>query len=237
MVIIDNKVSINNNLYNAFKYFNIFRKIFGLTFQNEDLTITFNIIKNNIHEKLEIILIKSFINRYTTPYKSIPYSKFIEYLQKLNKIPYRDNTNKLKDEILQQTSDNAQIISVNRIISRKPFTPVYKTLNEIRNNNKSINNKSNELGVWKQCPHCTRRYFRDNNTTYIICGYADSSSGYDWKGCSKDWCFKCGKKLCKNWNIDHLYDKKNRYHNNKCCKSHAIKHNNKYPEDYCQLLC
>lgn len=243
MININNKnttiTNINNiHLYDAFKYFNIFRTLFGLSFKNEDLTITYNIIKKNIHERIERTLIKSFINRNISPYQSISYNNFIKYLHKLNKITYRDDTYELKNEILYKTQDKSQIYTVERIIRRKPFTPTYKTLNEIRNNNKPINiNKVYEPGVWKTCPHCSQRCFRKINTKYVICGYADNSSGYDWKGCSKDWCFKCEKKLCKHWNIDHLYDKNNRYHDKKCCKDMADKNNNNYSEEYCQLMC
>jgi hypothetical protein len=83
----------------------------------------------------------------------------------------------------------------------------------------------------KPCPHCNH-IRRDNiNATYVICGYY--RNGYDWIGCENDWCFKCGKKLCKNWDTDVLYVLSNRTHNNKCCKHQADKNNDPYLQSYC----
>ena len=72
----------------------------------------------------------------------------------------------------------------------------------------------------------------DSSATYVICGYG--TKGFDWQGCGFDWCFQCGKKLCKCWNVNHLYNLKNRFHNSKCCRSHALKTGGLYPDDYCQ---
>ena len=72
-----------------------------------------------------------------------------------------------------------------------------------------------------------------NDVPYIICGYS-SNRGFDWKGCGNDWCFLCGKKLCKSWNVDRLYSKINRFHDDRCCKIHSLKTNSNYLTDYCQ---
>jgi len=90
--------------------------------------------------------------------------------------------------------------------------------------------------VKKNCPHCGNLCCAQHNSEYIICGYSDSQKGYDYHGCGRDWCFKCGKILCKSWNHDTLFLELNRYHNSGCCEEHADTHNKKYPEDYCQCI-
>ena len=90
--------------------------------------------------------------------------------------------------------------------------------------------------IKKKCPHCGHYNICPENTTYTICGYADKKNGYDLKGCGKDWCFKCEKKLCKLWEKDSLFLQMNRQHNNECCKLHAEKNNEDYENDYCQCI-
>ena len=88
----------------------------------------------------------------------------------------------------------------------------------------------------KNCPHCGNLCIAPHDSEYIICGYSDSQKGYDFHGCGKDWCFKCGKILCKVWDRDTLFLELHRFHNNNCCEDHAEKYNKKYPEDYCQCI-
>ncbi len=88
--------------------------------------------------------------------------------------------------------------------------------------------------VCKKCPHCDCIMSAQMGTTYVICGYNDTKLGYDWRGCCGDWCFECGKMLCKKWQNDALHCDKNRIHTTECCKNHAIENETKYPDDYCQ---
>jgi len=83
----------------------------------------------------------------------------------------------------------------------------------------------------KCCPHCQKMTKANKDTTYVVCGYTDK--GYDWEGCQKDWCFRCGKKLCKNWYADDLCSEQNRYHNRRCCKLQAYKNHESYAQNYC----
>jgi len=76
--------------------------------------------------------------------------------------------------------------------------------------------------ITKKCPHCGSLFNGTSDTKYVICGY--NEGGYDWLGCKKDWCFKCGKKLCKSWDDDILYEERNRIHNKDCCLRFAIEH-------------
>jgi len=85
--------------------------------------------------------------------------------------------------------------------------------------------------ITKSCPHCNKPTTDLATTTYLICGY--DSNGYDQHGCRNDWCFQCEKKLCKNWHGHQLFNKLNRTHDAICCRHHAIKNKNIYPNDYC----
>lgn len=121
---------------------------------------------------------------------------------------------------INQTKDKAQLLAFKRILNIKNINPI-------------ITNSSNTL-IKKNCPHCNNVVQSNYDTEYIICGY--NESGYDWKGCGNDWCFKCNKKLCKNWFANELFNTVNRNHNNKCCYKHSIKQNNNYLKNYCQCL-
>lgn len=118
---------------------------------------------------------------------------------------------------IYQTKDKAQILALRRIINQK---------------NISIKKDQSIYQLTsKKCPHCYKLVESQIDTEYIICGY--SEKGYNWEGCGNDWCFKCGKKLCKNWFTNELFNISNRYHDSKCCYKHSIKQNNNY-DDYCK---
>lgn len=99
-------------------------------------------------------------------------------------------------------------------------------------NNKSYKNEEPK-DIFKYCPHCDHKINAPKDTTYIICGYHDSNIGYDQKGCGKDFCFSCGKKLCKNWFQDDLHNELNRVHDDSCCVIKAIENDENY-SNYCQ---
>ena len=85
--------------------------------------------------------------------------------------------------------------------------------------------------VEKNCPHCGHKTIRDCKTTYIVCGYPND---VDYGGCGMDWCFKCGKKLCKKWDVDMLYVESNQSHDSSCCKSYAMKRKLDYDNEFCK---
>jgi hypothetical protein len=78
--------------------------------------------------------------------------------------------------------------------------------------------------VAKRCPHCKIRFYGTKDVDYVICGYTGNIKGYDWVGCKRDWCFKCGGKLCKAWDYNELYRVENREHGD-CCRRYAKKKN------------
>ena len=172
------------------------------------------LLTNDLIEKQ---LLKSIINNknYETNMKL---DKFKLYLDVIDIIYYYNDAEKILEDIFDIINGTAQINTLKRLIKKKPikFTSDYES-NIIR---------------YKDCPHCKQKNASSFNTSYIICGY--SNKGFDWKGCGRDWCFKCSKKLCKSWNFNTLFNKLNRYHDNKCCKVYATQINDKYPDDYCQ---
>lgn len=146
--------------------------------------------------------------------KQIEFNKFIEYLDLLDNCTYKNEAQKIVNLALNYTEDDAQISTLRRILNDK-----------ISN----MNVKYNEKNI---CPHCSKKNFINNSDDYMICGY--SHKGYDWNGCGKDWCNNCGKKLCKQWGADSLFNKLNRVHTIKCCKKHAEKMGADYLTEYCQ---
>lgn len=175
-----------------------------------------NVAQIIVSDETEKKLIYSLLNkdRYNN---SMDFDRFITYLNILDQIEYNNDASILIQDLELVYDDPSQIHTLKRIISKKIYS-------------EPINNKSYYFQA--QCPHCGRKNTGTSKTDYIVCGY--TSKGYDWKGCGRDWCFKCGKKLCKNWNFDHLYNKLNRIHDNKCCKVYAERIGDIYPDDYCQ---
>lgn len=168
---------------------------------------------NNIIEK-KLINSLIFQSRYN---KKMELDKFILYMNVISNIKYHNDASLIIGDIETLVNDSVQINTLKRIIKNKPA----KQLGDIESNK-----------YFKDCPHCGRRRIGIDDVNYVICGY--TNRGYDWKGCGKDWCFKCGKKLCKNWKTDILFNKFNRQHDNKCCKNHASKNNIDYINNYCQ---
>ena len=186
----------------------------ALDFQDAESLIS--VAQTMISDDTEKKLIKSILDkdRYNN---KMELNRFLVYLGIIDKIKYNNDAHILMQDLQLIYDDNVQINTLNRIILKKPYS-------------EPLDNKQYYLQAY--CPHCGKKNTGTNSTEYIICGY--TSKGYDWKGCGKDWCFKCGKKLCKSWNFNHLYNKLNRKHDNKCCKTYAAKMGDVYLEQYCQ---
>lgn len=159
-------------------------------------------------------LMRSLLNK-STYVKSINIDDFCRYLNILEKQDI-DKQRSIISEIIKDTSDEAQLNTFNRILKIKKWKN-YKDTAKIR----------------KRCPRCNYATIASEDTEYVICGYVENK-GYDRKGCGYDWCFKCGKKLCKFWELNNLFDKYNRFHNSKCCKSYAYHTDDIYPDNFCQ---
>ena len=138
----------------------------------------------------------------------------------------RDDALTLKNSLTSRSNDAIYNRTLDKIVSRK------------RNNRASRNtiyNAPTKL-ISKECPHCGETMRMPEGTTYVICGYPDTQRGYDWRGCCEDWCFSCGKMLCKTWDKDDLNVEGNRHHDDVCCKAHAKRNGHAYPEDYCHCI-
>lgn len=170
-------------------------------------------------------LIYSMINgkRYDNILDSV---SMINLLEAINNCKYKEDANELMKTC--NSDDNVQKKTLLRLIKNKPLKPIDVMLKEesIVPIPENIETKS------AKCPHCKHVCVTDIGTKYIICGYVDKKTGYDWKGCGKDWCFECGKMLCKSWDGDQLFLEMNRHHDDQCCKLHAEEHHRDYL-DYC----
>ena len=169
-------------------------------------------------------LMKSIIdeNKYK---KKMTKDELFQFVEKINSTQFKDDCNEIMIDVFQRTNDDAQINTIKRIINLKQIKPDLVPLSSLRNIHKK------DKVISKPCPHCGMVKTENSDAVYVICGYG--TKGFDWKGCGFDWCFDCGKKLCKCWNVNLLYNLKNRFHNDKCCKSHALKTGASYPEEYC----
>ncbi len=208
-----------------YKLLNEFNKKLKNTKLHSEAVILCNDYIAKTSDVIECKLMESLIdkNNYKKKMRRNEFNKFISDIQK---IEFREDAEDTIKNIYDYTEDQAQINTIERIINKKPLKPNVISLQDIRDNYEK------PKLISKNCPHCGMEKLERSDYDYVICGYG--SKGFDWHGCGFDWCFTCGKKLCKCWNVNHLYNVKNRYHNGKCCKSHAIKTCAAYPEEYCQ---
>jgi hypothetical protein len=201
------------------KSYNILSNIFNGATTYKDSIILLNKLDLPDNERTlaqNIIQSKKFNN-------CIDSSSLLRYMIDINNCNYREEATLKLNSILRETSDISQIKTLTRIVNTKPIRPI----DFIKNN---IYNKKDL--ILKACPHCKKEYKLPKNVNYIICGHDDNH--YDWDGCGLDWCFTCNKLLCKNWEEDSLFHPANQIHDGKCCKNHAERTGNTYPDDYCQ---
>jgi hypothetical protein len=178
---------------------------------------------------------------------------FNEMMKKINECEYQENCDKLINEFfppknnnnINNNNNNAQLKTLTRILNNKKkesekktilgdkINPIHEFLTPPFFNKNNYIKKTKQNEYIKYCPHCSDKYIGSESTTHVICGYNDSHTGYNWTGCQKDWCFTCGKKLCKSWNENKLYLEPNRIHNSECCKQYAANKCEPY-NNYCQ---
>lgn len=182
-----------------------------------DLHNLINIYDKKINSiSLKRLLNKDLKNKQLL--KTIGIAKFIKILHNL------DNTSDTKviidilNNILKNNNDIVQKNTIIKIINTK-FSQLYSKL--------TFNSKL----IKKKCPHCNKVTEKLCHETYVICGY--TKKGFDMEGCGNDWCFSCGKKLCKSWYVHNLFIEQNRIHNNHCCKLAAYKRKENHTMLYC----
>lgn len=150
-------------------------------------------------------------------------------LEVTNEEKYKEDADEYMENYVQKTYDNIQKKTFNRIIKNKPNKP-----HDIIKKKLNISECVQQVYITKNCPSCDCPSKCPIDTKYTICGYANSATGYDWKGCGKDWCFECGKMLCKSWDVNKLHLPMNRFHDIECCEHHSILNKKDYMQNYCQ---
>ncbi len=174
----------------------------------------------------EIIVINNYFATLNLPRK-IPYDDFITLLEDLNNLKYKEEIIENLHQLKNKTNDVSQINTIIRIANTKLEKHGSQTTNTIKYKNKWF-------GIKQNCPHCGVSNIIDYDTYYAICGYTDIKNGYNWEGCGRDWCTKCGKKLCKKWSENNLFIQENQFHDSKCCIKYSSKTNSNYLIDFCQ---
>ena len=165
-------------------------------------------INNSIGDENEKILIESLLSKEHFPQKS--------FFTIVSDIEQNNNFEKLSNKY-----DDQIIIDV--------------LIRLMRYKNNDIADKSiSPYKYTKKCPHCNHECNINRGCTYIICGFTGYK--FEWGGCKKDWCFKCCKRLCKEWDKNDLSNTENRSHDGMCCKKDALLNNISYEENYCMCI-
>lgn len=171
--------------------------------------------------QLELLITPNHDSTRTSNLYKISCIQMNEIIKILSELKYREDCEKYLNTIPSYKKDTAQTNIFSKILSTKPHDDSFIDLPQVE----------------KACPHCGKINSAPLGTTYIVCGVDTCGllpiNNYD-DNCLNDWCFMCGKKLCKNWNSDNLFVKANRIHNGECCKKHAELKGFNYPADYCQ---
>lgn len=202
---------------NKYKIYNFFYEKInsGIEIEYNHVQCLLELFLKSSQDDVEKQLLKSLVDEDAF-LKKIKHQNFLEYIDAFTNIIYIDDANELENCIINATNDPAQLYTIKRIMQKKI----------------NLMHRVCFIKCAKLCPHCSKKCIEHENIDYIVCGYS-SRSGYDWEGCGYDWCFHCGKKLCKQWNKDQLYNKFNRFHNDKCCRK-ASKNRSEYLNEYCQ---
>lgn len=193
------------------KMYNKLRIILNGVKTHEDAIRIINILKLENNE-----IVKNIIRSKHIASNMLDFKKINDEIDKLLKLKYKNNVFDYISAYLRDISDLAQLNVFYRIANMKSYKNIDFT-----------------NMMTKKCPHCGHLMSMPIGTIYVVCGYANEEDGFDWKGCQKDWCFKCGKKLCKSWGIDELHIPENRIHNIECCRNMAKLNNESYEDNYC----
>lgn len=208
---------INDN--ELFKLFYNYKNILSALQNREDCDYFINNL--NMPLILKKILLNYCESRQISNNISMLHMMYL--LKPFNNILYKDDIKICIDDMLLKTTDTVQQKTLLRFLNSKPGRPI-----------KLLPNDTQDKTTTKPCPHCGHNYkTNDKNKSYVVCGFS-TNTGYDWIGCQKDWCFQCGKKLCKAWDIHDLNILDNRIHDDKCCKKDAKINKKDYKMDYCQ---
>jgi hypothetical protein len=199
--------------------YNKYKAIFCGLNNIKDVNKLANILKLDTPEK---VIINNYFNTLNCQ-ESLSYDEFLDLINSLKKLKYREDVIEHYYKLSYKIKDKTQINTIKRIINSK----------ESKTNTDNIKYKNKNSLLKFKCPHCTHINTINEFENYAICGYNNINEGYDWEGCSLDWCAKCGKRLCKKWFDNELFLQENRFHDNECCFVHSKKYNLNYFLDYC----
>ena len=152
----------------------------------------------------------------------------ISLMERLDFLVYKEDVIDLIETYLEKTLDPTQRKALYRVANLKALRPKIPEPSKIKLIKTTF--------ISKKCPHCGLECTVPENTHHTICGYENKITGYNLIGCGCDWCFKCGKMLCKKWNTNQLFLDDNKHHDGICCRLHAEENNNNYEEEYCMCL-
>lgn len=209
--------------WNSFDEFNRYKNIFSGLRTIPDCYYILS--KLEVDTKTREIILSIIEEKKRNTDKNLDMKTMIEIVNELDSYKYREDVYAQIPHFMTKTNNLAQIRTFTRIANSKPLRPEYMSMSKLKYKYHNL--------VTKKCPHCNHECKAAKFTEYVICGY-QHNGGYDWEGCGKDWCFKCGKILCKSWDSNMLFIEENRVHNGICCARHAEINEKKYPDDYCQ---
>jgi hypothetical protein len=159
-------------------------------------------------------------------------------IEKIIKMKYRNEIEKylLDLNVTRQSGLGMLGSTLSSVTHDMIFDPIQQSIfDKIKTRKNYDVSYVHTLLIEKPCPHCGLIKKAPFGTSYVVCG-VDSrgiiSIDFD-NGCLNDWCFECGKKLCKNWCKDALHNQTNRVHSIECCSAHANENGFTYPDDYC----
>ena len=205
-----------NDLYNELKFI-----LSGCNSVDDGLYFLSKICDNKEHHKI----LSNYVKTYNYPL-ALDFKTMIETIEMMDGLQYSDDVYDEINKLTNKTTCNLQLATFIKIADSKPLRPEIGRI-------KHIFDVGKEGKCKRKCPHCFKEYIMSIDTNYLICGYTDTTKGYDWSGCGRDWCFQCGKKLCKVWNVHNLFQSSNRIHDDICCLEHSKKNGLQYPNVYC----
>jgi hypothetical protein len=212
----------NDNNDNLGMTYNKFKHIISGCNTYDDAYMLYNSANLNKKER-EIVM--SIINSQKFDDIIMDTILFMSFISNISTYKYKEDVHDAINNIKKKL-DSVHLKTIMRIADSKICRP------QSANSKESCEKNTKDDDSIKNCPHCRHSNVFPKNSKYVICGYPEN--GYDWIGCGKDWCFMCGKMLCKSWENNELLIPSNRTHNGSCCKTHASQHNLDYRKMYCQ---
>jgi hypothetical protein len=101
----------------------------------------------------------------------------------LNEIEFREDADDYLNKFAKNSLDSIQMRSIDKILIKKKNKITDDEKIGIYKFNDAYKKEFDNLLMIKNCPHCNKECIVNEKTDYIICGYQDTKSGFDWFGC------------------------------------------------------